>query len=1411
MTCNVKPYENPCRATGVGPSCFTPITISTEDGAGTSGLGGTGAPAGDPIGDLPDNIDDLTKEPCCEDCEEPVAPDDGGTGDGTDDGGTGEGGDEEEEEDGGGGFTVVDPGDTVPDGNDKGSKDKKECIERIRKRIDEEVQKCLCSCFQGNQANAQFHGSSNPGASHWCWGYCIDTVESNFQECFCRDVICQTDGDEDEDKDEPLPTDPTEDPKPDVRYEVAEFGPHIKQVNFPVSSYEEVIPLVYNRGVLGGNIIWASAPRAVRKCIGGYSTDAEGTITVSSTYIEQTYIDFALALCEGEIAGVSRIWLKDSLIYNNTVETDSTGVVVDGDVITVVENLTMFNKQDKGLDKYDKTTMEIRVYSGSESQSVDPTIATALGVSAPANRGLAYIVFRNFEITGFDGTIPQLKVEVVRNPADIRPTQQSALVNSDLREVKPDLLWFDNAQRRLYVGGVSNSPSIGDGIRVLDYNSLSEVVQYAAGVTENVLDEDFDHTTFTLSPQGSFYVQTGISAGTRPLQIIDTATAYGRQVYGAATGNIEHTSTALADMSRTGGHVGGFVRTRDVTGGYREVYVAVDDNDVAFLRTLPFGQVERIPSSSGVNFTTDTVQAFATMERDKSEGDGQTFTLHKHNDFYLVTVPSGTTNAITIYRGTGFSTRADAQFFDPEAALDSFVIDASVWGGQAGGTSVMYAMADDRYSSLFIAVRFSGGDGAFIKWNVVRESVEWAASVPSMPPYASAGSRASSESTKFYHWIGADGNVYSINKRTGIVALVASVVADYGLPAIGGAQFYDSLSQSITYITSGDQLARLFVGRVFAGTVTLAEIVGDLMTRSGLESHEYDVSELLAVEVYGYVIDDNSDLRAALLQLALIYDFTVRQRSNQIVFTRSGTITGLSLSETNTSGEVKRETKVDANAFRAARVTYYDVDASMGINTQVVTSAVQPPPGQATTGDISIDYPFSATAAFAAALAERLLFDATVNIDEVEVKAAPSMAALEPGDYVTLYIDGLQPHNYLVEEATIGADKSVHARIRRYDTDNDISVALQPQPPIVQNGNGNVIPLTPVSGYKPVAIATNAILNSQTRAGYDSTTALYAAIAHTGVGAYVPQNLYIRSPSGSLAQKGKPTRALDYGTALSILPDSDDYGTDFATELVVRFTKPGAEDIFTAFSDHESFFSNEWNNTLYVGGELVQFRNWSVDGDGVTYRFTGLMRGRRGTEQYINGHEGFEFVAAYSPLSWTLIEDGVTNELGDQYLVAVQIGVPAAGQFAEEPVFVDHDFIKFYSPLLRRSKQVGGDFVLSMINRVRTEDITTDLNDSPTPENVYFAIPKLYVLSAPYEEQRFIDAVAGAEPGYILRQSTGTTTFTYGLAAQLADGFDAATDTLHVVGFIERNITDNIFPIPRGHANYRAIRPEYKS
>ncbi len=134
------------------------------------------------------------------------------------------------------------------------------------------------------------------------------------------------------------------------------------------------LPRLYGTMRLSGVMIWATRFEETRttsrqggKAIGG------GAKVTEYSY----FANVAFALCEGEIAGVRRIWADGR-------ELDQTGV-------------------------------ELRVYNGGESQSADPLILARQGEgNTPAYRGAAYVVFERFPLAAYGNRIPQFQFEVMR-------------------------------------------------------------------------------------------------------------------------------------------------------------------------------------------------------------------------------------------------------------------------------------------------------------------------------------------------------------------------------------------------------------------------------------------------------------------------------------------------------------------------------------------------------------------------------------------------------------------------------------------------------------------------------------------------------------------------------------------------------------------------------------------------------------------------------------------------------------------------------------------------------------------------------------------------------------------------------------------------------------------------------------
>ena len=148
-------------------------------------------------------------------------------------------------------------------------------------------------------------------------------------------------------------------------------GPRFESFQLQTSRDGAPMPRVFGRVRLSGQVIWASHIRetSTETPVGGKGGGPTQTDFAYS-------ISFAIGLCEGEIAGVERIWA-------NGAPLETAGV-------------------------------DMRVYRGTETQMPDPIIAATEGGIAPAFRGTAYLVFEDFPLAAYGNRLPQLSVEVVR-------------------------------------------------------------------------------------------------------------------------------------------------------------------------------------------------------------------------------------------------------------------------------------------------------------------------------------------------------------------------------------------------------------------------------------------------------------------------------------------------------------------------------------------------------------------------------------------------------------------------------------------------------------------------------------------------------------------------------------------------------------------------------------------------------------------------------------------------------------------------------------------------------------------------------------------------------------------------------------------------------------------------------------
>ena len=152
------------------------------------------------------------------------------------------------------------------------------------------------------------------------------------------------------------------------------------------SSNGGAIPRIYGWSRVSGNIIWATELERIE----AQSSGAKATSPNDGSG-ENITANFAVALCEGEVSHIGRIWADGELL-------DTEGLAT-------------------------------RFYAGTEDQLADSLIVAKQGADhAPAYRGTCYLVFERLPLAQFGNRIPNISVELCRTAGDLEPSIRAMTV-----------------------------------------------------------------------------------------------------------------------------------------------------------------------------------------------------------------------------------------------------------------------------------------------------------------------------------------------------------------------------------------------------------------------------------------------------------------------------------------------------------------------------------------------------------------------------------------------------------------------------------------------------------------------------------------------------------------------------------------------------------------------------------------------------------------------------------------------------------------------------------------------------------------------------------------------------------------------------------------------------------------------
>ncbi|MBV7475404.1 phage tail protein [Pseudoxanthomonas sp. PXM05] len=176
---------------------------------------------------------------------------------------------------------------------------------------------------------------------------------------------------------------------------VKNFGPRLQDAAQQTAI--DGVPITFGYGTFPtmGNVTWRSPLREVTK----KKREGKGGSAVSVTYTY--YRSYAIGVCEGPITGFLQIKKNGKIVYDARP---------DAELLALGYTTEQVKKIRAAQTKF---LNNVELYLGDDTQEPDPTIESHEGVgNVGANRGLAYIVVEEDDVTAASGAIPQYEFVV---------------------------------------------------------------------------------------------------------------------------------------------------------------------------------------------------------------------------------------------------------------------------------------------------------------------------------------------------------------------------------------------------------------------------------------------------------------------------------------------------------------------------------------------------------------------------------------------------------------------------------------------------------------------------------------------------------------------------------------------------------------------------------------------------------------------------------------------------------------------------------------------------------------------------------------------------------------------------------------------------------------------------------------
>jgi hypothetical protein len=970
---------------------------------------------------------------------------------------------------------------------------------------------------------------------------------------------------------------------------------------------------------------------------------------------------------------------------------------------------------------------KFRFYNGSEDQLPDSLIEADRGSgNTPAFRGLAYVVFEDFSLSNFGNRVPQITAEV-------------------------------------YVGSTSQTVSVSP---ILDANGVSP------------LPDDYASTEIACDWTRNF----GYLRVANGLTQIDLHTARVSQAYDGDSLGVAGGITNLLGVTKEGGII-------TATGSGTTVSVL----DPYSLQAAP-----------GLDVGYNPIKAVAGA--DASAGE-VIYTIGAGGQITGIAAATMTAKYALTVGGSAFKVCVeDAPLASPlgprlwvfrQESGTSLVLTAVV----LGTTSDVMTLTGAALTPLAV-LNNAGGSGVLLfwadgsqhyvsNWSLDANSETWRTPIPGCPDTFESSCVLLNGR---FAWV-YNGDLFIIDTATGSLGGQAdAATGDISVDGSGGIAMvppYDTASSGMQAFDSSRGFVICFdgldgvvsLGSVAQG-VTVGTIVQRVLDEAGLPVTQTDLTALYAMPVIGYGWASGTDVKNILDELKRLYLWNFVEREGVMVaVSRAEPDNGVdSYVETipqaalgSSSAEATdfwQETRVqEADLPSQVTLTYMNISDNYETSVARSTRISNPIPTMYSRQQLALEMNVVMDPASAKNQVMQILYSQWQERVEYKSHLPWAYLNLDPTDVVNVQMDDGRLYNIRLRGTEIGANFTI-----AIDSVAQDSGAYDGFGTIATNSDGGGSGRPQVITQPPVAVPF--VFNTPLLRDLDDTggsTSLYYAGLGNGVfgQTFTGGGLYRSTDTINYAILGTSANDLEWGSVIGTVaaPQCGPWAVDWKTRIVVRPAVDWFE--LNSITDDELWAGA---NACIVGNEVLQFRDCVENADG-TWTIWNLLRARRGTEYAAYNHSIGERFVFLSNATVATQNDSITARGQARYFKGVGIGRSLAQVAAQSLIYEPRDLMPYAVADIRREFVTGSDIDVTWARRTRLggnmQDATGVVALSETSE-AYEA----YILPTAFTG----DLSRGAAPvGYRRKYSLTSPTFTYTIVDQAADGFTAASDTLHLV------------------------------